>query len=106
MNTHSPGSPSDDEDIEMIDLEHAVDTKDPPPYAPLKREESDEEDDDANEEVEDSSQALLSQNRARLPHLTEKRWPQIRNIVIEVQACLLSKFSPTLITHRARHLSY
>lgn len=73
----------------MIDLEHAVDTKDPPPYAPLKREESDEEDDDANEEVEDSSQALLSQNRARLPHLTEKRWPQIRNIVIESAPSLL-----------------
>jgi hypothetical protein len=102
MNLNSPGSTSLDEDIELIGLEHTrPDTKDvvyPPPYSQLKREpepdeEEEDDDDDDNAGEEGSSESLLRQNRTRqLEPITEKRWPQIKNIVIEVRAydhCLL-----------------
>jgi hypothetical protein len=93
MNLNSPGNTSLDEDIELIGLERTrPDTKDavhPPPYSQLKREPepSDGEDDDDNAGEEGSSESLLRQNRTReLEPITEKRWPQIKNIVIEVRA--------------------
>jgi hypothetical protein len=101
-----PEIPSDDDDIEMIGLK----TKLYPQFKPKEQNvdvNSDEDADDDHTE-EDSSESLLRQNHARPPaHSTaEKRWPQIRGIVIEVYCQLTLTATLSLIKCRARHLSY
>jgi len=76
MNPNSPGNLSDDEDVEMTGLKDVVNAKQ---YTHLGPEESDGDDEE--------QETLLIHNRVRErpAHPTPKRWPQIKNIVIEVR---------------------
>jgi hypothetical protein len=103
MNPKDTDSLDEDDHIEMIRLKHTR------PYTQLNMEESDSEDGD-DPDREDSSETLLSPTHGgeRLVHPPPKRWPQMKNIVVEVRVHVPTQI-PILISltmHRARQLSY